>query len=169
MMRYTFAYRWIHIKATELGPFWNLKPSDTIFMNSVIQTMWWIIFWKTLLVSLCILLLAKCDIKFYPLWLRVKLLLCAEWQHSIKQHFSWSTPTIVTVFKGNNGGTDLYCVSYYQWRWSVCRDYWWCTALPKGHQSSCQLHKRGPERSERSSSQTPVAVFGIHSLLWKKK
>lgn len=162
MMRDTFLYRWIHIKAIEIGTFWNLKPFDTIFINSVIQTMWWMIFWKTLLVSLCILLLAKRDIKFYPLWLGVKCLLCAEWQHSIKQHFSWSTPTIVTVFKGNNGGTDLYCVSCYQWRWSVCRDYWWCTARPRGHQSSRQPHKRGPEHSERSSSQTPVPAVGIH-------
>lgn len=45
-MRNTFACRGIHSKAMDLGPFWNLKPSDTIFMNSVIQTMLCMIFLK---------------------------------------------------------------------------------------------------------------------------
>lgn len=152
----------MQIKEREPRPFCNIKPSDSIFMNSVKQTTWYKIFWKTFLVSLCTSWLSKRDIMFYPLWLGVKHLLCSEWQHSIKQHFSQPTPTIIAVFKGNNGSTDLYCVSYYQWRWSVYRDYCWCTGQPKGRQSSCLLHKRGPEHSGRNSSQMPVVAFGIH-------
>lgn len=119
-------------------------------------------FLRTFPLSLCILLQAKCDIKCYLPWLRVKYLLCSEYQHSIKQHFSWSTPSIVTVFKGNNGSTDLHCVSYYRWRWSVCRDYRWCTLQPRGHQSVHRLHKKVPEHSGRSSLLIPVAAFAFH-------
>lgn len=119
-------------------------------------------FLRVVPLSLCALRQAKWDFKRHPLRLGVKYSPRSGQQHSIKQHFSWSAPSIVAVFKGNNGSTDLYCASCYRWRWSVCRDYQRCTEQPRGQQSLPQPRRTVPGRSGMSSSQIPVAAFDFH-------